>query len=515
MTAFAIVQARFHDCILPPERVRREPGTLAIEGNDFTTFLQTFDGPVTTFVPRRRRLAVMKTTLLTLILVAAPCRIIAGNGATENYVAHEWGTFTSVQGADGILIPWNPLETSKLPKFVYDWTKPGMNRLPSGVLNPGSKSAFVTLQRMETPVIYLYSETERRVDVAVRFPQGLITEWYPQATEIGPSSFPPGHVATALDGWVRQAGLNPHLTFASLFGKKGVPDSRIHWTQLRVLPAKGHAELSKALPTDVAGSHYLAARETDAAFLRVNSSETGKPAEQEKFLFYRGVANFKAPLSVTMGGGGEEWFQLRNTGTAELRHLFILNVQSGKGEFTQVDRLSGGELRSIHLAGKPNRAPLQEAADQLSQQMKEALSREGLYEREATAMVKTWRESWFEEEGVRVIYTLPRAWADEILPLTLDPKPRENVRVMVGRAEIIRPTTKWELLKQIVRYAEGDSAGKQQAITRVQGLRLGRFIQPAVQCVLGSHPSPEFSQAAWALLNAATKARDDKSLAAR
>jgi len=481
----------------------------------FTTFLQTFDGQVTTFVPGRRKLAAMKTILLSFVLAAVPCGILAGGESTEDYVAHEWGTFTSVQGADGILIPWKPLETTKLPGFVYDWSKPGFDRRPAGALNPGSKSAFVTLQRMETPVIYFYTKTERTVDVAVRFPQGLITEWYPQVSEIGPSSFPPGKVATTLDGWMQRTGLNPRIKLASRFGRKGVPDSRIHWRQLRVLPANDHADLANALASDTAGSNYFAARETDSAFLQVNPPAKGQAAEHEKFLFYRGVANFPTPLNVTLGGGREEWFQLRNRGTAQLRHLFILQVRNGTGKFARVDSLPAGESLGIDLAGEPDRAPLGEVVDRLSRQMKEALSGEGLYEPEAAAMVKTWRESWFEEEGARVIYTLPRAWTDEILPLTLDPKPSEIVRVMVGRAEVIRPTTKWVLLKQIVRYAEGDPAGKQQAIAKVNRLGLGRFIQPAVQAVLGTHPSQEFSQAAWELFNAATRPREDKALAAK
>src|SRR4051812_40035166 len=33
----------------------------------------------------------------------------------KGLVAHEWGTFTSVQGADGVLLPWQPLESSHLP----------------------------------------------------------------------------------------------------------------------------------------------------------------------------------------------------------------------------------------------------------------------------------------------------------------------------------------------------------------------------------------------------------------
>src|SRR5690242_7357014 len=44
------------------------------------------------------------------------------------FVAHEWGTFTSVQGGDGVLLDWRPLQSSQLPKFVYDWRRPGLNR---------------------------------------------------------------------------------------------------------------------------------------------------------------------------------------------------------------------------------------------------------------------------------------------------------------------------------------------------------------------------------------------------
>ncbi len=455
----------------------------------------------------------MKTTILSLILAAAPWHSFAGT--EEDYVAHEWGTFTSVQGADGVLLEWNPLESTQLPRFVYDWSKPGSNRLPAGGLRRDLKSRFVTLQRMETPVIYFYSDTERSVDVTVRFPQGLITEWYPQAREIGPSAFPPDKLGTALDGFVRQAGLKPQVNFATLFGKKGVPDSRIAWKEIRILPAKQHPKVTEAIPTDSAGSHYFAARETDAALVRVNAPERSKPAEHEKFLFYRGVANFRTPLNVSLGGAKEEWFLLRNTGAGELRHLFVLSVRKGQGKFTYADRLAPGESRSIEFDGQSNRSPLNEVITQLGQKMSAALIKEGLYKREAAAMVKTWREAWFEEEGLRVLYTLPRTWTDEILPLTLDPKPRELARVMVGRAEIIPPTIKWELLKQIVRYSEGDPAGRQQASDKVRDLGLGRFIQPAVEGVLGTHPSREFSKAAGELLTEATARRNHgKSLAA-
>jgi hypothetical protein len=152
----------------------------------------------------------------------------------------------------------------------------------------------------------------------------------------------------------------------------------------------------------------------------------------------------------------------------------------------------------------------------VSARMSEALQAEGLYRREADAMVKTWRASWFEEDGLRVFYVLPRQWTDDTLPLTLEPKPRELVRVMIGRAEIIPPSADWELLKQIVRYSQSDAPGRQGAIAGVRQLGLGRFLQPAVAKVLGNYPSREFSQAAREVLNAALAKRpNDASVASR
>src|SRR2546426_8454886 len=106
----------------------------------------------------------------TAVVAAATGMLIAAQPAAD-YVAHEWGTFTSVQGGDGVLLDWRPLESSRLPKFVYDWQNPGLNRRAAGNLAFG-KIGMLTLQRMETPVIYFYAEEKQAVDVAVKFPQG-------------------------------------------------------------------------------------------------------------------------------------------------------------------------------------------------------------------------------------------------------------------------------------------------------------------------------------------------------
>src|SRR5438067_10505692 len=40
--------------------------------------------------------------------------------AASGLVVHEWGTFTSIAGKDGVALEWRPLNgASDLPKFVY------------------------------------------------------------------------------------------------------------------------------------------------------------------------------------------------------------------------------------------------------------------------------------------------------------------------------------------------------------------------------------------------------------
>jgi hypothetical protein len=68
----------------------------------------------------------MKTNEIVAFFSTLPFCVALVSAAPGDYVAHEWGTFTSVQGADGVQTPWNPLITSDLPKFVHDvrsWMK--------------------------------------------------------------------------------------------------------------------------------------------------------------------------------------------------------------------------------------------------------------------------------------------------------------------------------------------------------------------------------------------------------
>jgi hypothetical protein len=385
----------------------------------------------------------------------------------SNYVAHEWGTFTSVQGSDGVLLDWRPLETSRLPKFVYDWTRPGPGRQGAGFL---PKGGLVALQRMETPVIYFYSKEQQNVEVSVQFPQGLITEWYPQASQVGPSS------------------------------NRGIRSGSAHWGNIEILPEKQNHDLAGALPFDSSGSHYFAARETDSDYLRSKfSGQTNHCWEEEKFIFYRGVGNFGSPLRVTLSTGDAA--VLENTGDQTIENLFVLQMKDRKGKFFHVASLVPGEPSNIILNSKASMSALETVSSQLGAQMCRALVQAGLYQREAAAMVKTWADSWFQEDGVRVLYLLPRAWTDRTLPLSLQPSPRELVRIMVGRTEVIMPEVQQNLANALSKANQGDSQAREEALAQFR--RLGRFGEPALRLATKG-ARPELNKVGWMLLEAAS-----------
>jgi hypothetical protein len=413
-----------------------------------------------TFGPSKRSTKIRNTQHATPSFVRAAILMAAvllahSSPASTNYTAHEWGTFTSVQGSDGNLLLWRPLQSSELPKFVHDFK--------FGASLVQAKGELTTLQRMETPVIYFYAREPMKVDVDVSFPKGFITEWYPNVTQLNPT-----HTVT-----------NGEMTAVQW-------ESRAIWRDLDILPDLKNTSSSQnyQLPQDSAGSHYFAARETSANFVRANIT-TNNTTELEKFIFYRGAGSFKTPLRVTLDTNSV--VTVENTSDQSLAHLFLLNIHDGQGAFAVLDELASSN--SVHwqqlsdASGEHwNRFDLPQFKTAIGSQVQAALTSAGLYPDEAQAMVNTWRDSWFTEEGVRVIYLLPRPWTDDILPLTLTPQPTELTRVMVGRAEIITPQVDTKLFQLVSAAQIGDTNAQAQALNELN--HLGRFSDPAMQLAM-------------------------------
>jgi hypothetical protein len=374
----------------------------------------------------------MRNTIRLAIVLGAMLVIVTGitiklrrtstaNASKENrLVVHEWGTFTSIAGKDGVALEWRPLNGSTdLPKFVHTM-QDGL-----GLRHARSKAEMSALVRMETPVVYFYSNEEMNVSAEVNFPKGKITEWYPQARSV---------------------------------------DAGINWGSLKLAPGAAFN-----LPADYSDNHYYAARETDATPVQVCGS-SGKTAEQEKFLFYRGVGSFDLPLTVKLTN---DRLNLGNRSKEGISRLIVFENRNGKVGYRITDNFSG-EITS-------ERPPLDKNLDALIQDLRQTLISSGLYEKEADAMIKTWRNSWFEE-GLRVFYVLPRGTTDATLPLKIDPQPTELVRVLIGRTEVITPEMQKAVKKEVSRLNSPSPKIREEARLAIQ--KLGRFYEPILKRIV-------------------------------
>jgi hypothetical protein len=364
----------------------------------------------------------MRKHLSALILLAgalvATTALPQGSTPTDSLVVHEWGTFTSVAGPDGKAVEWTPFSgPSDLPCFVTLLNPTSLKTGPKGYL-PTVKATV----RMETPVLYFYASREQTINAKVRFPHGLITEWYPHG------SVPPVPAMTAL---------------ANMTGG-------IEWKDVKVSPGA-----KTPFPVEAGKSHYYAARETDASPVQVG-------AQHEKFLFYRGVASFPVALSATVKSN--RTIDVQNTGGDDIRTM-VLFESDGKRVGYRVLR---GAPRHVTLAPPALTSNL----DSLRQDLEALLVGHGLYRREAKAMVETWRDSWFEQ-GTRLFYLLPQSSVDSILPLKVDPQPAEVVRVFVGRLEIITSAMQTEV----------EQALRRNDLTTLT--RYGRFLEPITAAISG------------------------------
>jgi hypothetical protein len=313
-------------------------------------------------------------------------------------------------------------------------------------------------QKLETPVLYFYGDPGTRVEVRVDFPKGIISEWFPQARRFSP---PPALPWQHLEPVVPAGG---SMTWnIELLGIK--PD------------------YPRVEPDDIwAPSRYVAATPLRSApALGANGEEIddpnhiflkGDPVPQvERFIFYRGVAAFDVPVRVSWTR--DQRMVVHNDSSDEIPAVFVIRSGGpGKGgEILELGALSAGSSRSVEIPSiQSEEAQFLDEAPALVQAK---LADTGLYPDEAWAMVDTWTRSYFLHDGLRILYIAPRAWADDLLPISIVPEPAELVRTFVGRIEVLSPAEEQEVVQWIGRHAE---SGFADLTTFVQ--RFGRFSEP-------------------------------------
>jgi hypothetical protein len=375
---------------------------------------------------------------ITLILVLAVVALRPAMGAEPGELrVHEWGTFTSVVGSDGVALAGLETEEEPLPGFVHSLGAPA-----AGTKGIGWPVQGVTI-KMETPVLYFYAARETAVNVRVGFHGGSISQWYPQRTG--------GEQAPQLSAG-QQVG---PVDFSRGY------DGKIEW-RATVLP-RGTNERPTPRPADET-PQWPRARVASANLVR------GANGETEGFLFYRGVGSFALPLAVRAERGG---VVVANRGGEEIPFVFVYEK---RGVFPQgvvwwSGRLDRGETKTVPLL--KSRGDIA-ARPVVEETFPRALQAAGLTGEEARAMLATWHESYFGREGLRVFWIVPRSFTDAILPLAIEPRPRKIERVLVGRTEVLTAEFESVLMREFAQNGgERWSGGRFFSAFRERVQRLG------------------------------------------
>lgn len=220
----------------------------------------------------------------------------------------------------------------------------------------------------DKPVVFLYADLETEVTLTVRTPRGRPWLYYPSAT-IGRSR---GELALRFTG--------------------------------RALPVDAALPAGLAYPTPPSGHWWSYLRGVGAS-----PFVTADRREAERFLFYDGVAPF--PRGFTRARGA-------------------LVPIAGSAP-TVAWRVLGREVEHLQIAGTSMRRAATMPVTALRAQLHAALVQAGLTPAEAESLLLTWHAALVQPGGARLIWLLPRASYDAMLPLEITPAPRELVRVGV------------------------------------------------------------------------------------
>jgi len=359
---------------------------------------------------------------------------------------HEWGTFTVLSGSNGFQVPWYATynDLARLPDFV----SPGMS----------GKSGFATI-RMETPVIYFYPEKQQKVTVDVSFTGGTISETFPHS----------------IGGKIE---VNPGPMMISMKG---------HWSGTLLPPTDkdaiaGIPAILKKDPLEP----YGAAREVPDAWI-FQSDVKEIPGlqvqphfpQQEKFIFYRGAGNTQIPIYASTDGGSAT---VTNNCNGTISFAVALRVRDGKASWAQLPPIAAAPTgdepalnRSQVFFPQPDRS-LDEVESELAGVWKKALADDGLTTAEASAMVETWRKTWFRENGDRILSLVPEKTVDAMLPLKITPVPEKTTRVFVARIEMLSPDRE----EQLISLMNSTQAVDGKDFEKFKSLGLGRFGNGAI-----------------------------------
>lgn len=354
---------------------------------------------------------------------------VQGTEDPKAIAVHEWGTFTSMLGSSGRPLEGLHHEEEALPSFVHARSPDsvgmkGLETPPTGVT-----------QKLETPVLYFYTQTAQAVSVHVDFPQGIVSQWFPNAAAFQP----------AIGGFTTVSG------------------GSMDW-QAQLKPGLG------GFPAVAAADIWAPSRNVASVPVQIGD-------ESEQFIFYRGLGTFAVPFGATAQADGS--ISIKNDSPDAIQNVFLLRLYPSGGVVVELGGLGAHQARAnIVPPAASAAANVEEYVADASTRVAAALVKSGLQKDEARAMVDTWSKSYFRGQGLRLLYIVPRTWTDKLLPITITPRPAALVRTLVGRVELLTPADEQQLMSVVQQAAA--SAMSASALAA----QLGRFAEPKLRRAL-------------------------------
>lgn len=348
----------------------------------------------------------------------------------DRLVVHEWGTFLTMNGSNGVTLDGMYHEEHALPAFVHARSKEQLVRHEVDL-------------KGETPVIYFYTNRRQPVTVKVDFPHGIWTQWYPQAEQV--------------------------LPIQAYTEKEATGESSITWSAW-LIPAR-EEKAPAGVPKTAPDALWNYARDVDAAYVHTSEKEA------DRFLFYRGLGTAALPLRFRSDAGGT--LSLNAADPITLSHLFVVRVEQGRGAYRYIPNLTAGSSLTNVIPDMSNAQPLADFTRSIGDSLADKLAACGLYPKEARAMVNTWTNSYFKTDGIRVLYVLPQEWTDQFIPMDISPRPASLVRVIVGRNELLLPEREQKVEHAVLDLLSSDPTVRARGFATLQDQ--GRYLEPILR----------------------------------
>ena len=382
-------------------------------------------------------------------------------------VVHEWGSMQHHIGTATSEFDLIGEDQSDLPSFVKVWAD-------QPVMGP---------RIMKKPILYFYTQQKLKVNVTVRFPEGVLTQWYPDVSYFTPQR----------DGQVRPGNNQAPLP----------RNGALAWQQIELNP---ETKTSRFAKVDKNHPWWHTARDTDATPIHV-TNRIGRGAQQaqtvERFLFYRGAGSYTPMVLPTRKKPGADLSVRVPFSQIDLRGVFLVRVNDSGATITHAPVLRAEG--TMQLAGPDATKPIDQAAKTAKDQLVESLEAAGLFPKEAAGLVKIWGDDMFTTPGERLLYLMPSNEVERMLPLDIQPAPSQTVRTLIAWVELSTPEAEKRIMDLVNKLGSNDEKERNAAEAELRSL--DRFAESILQRVAGTTKDQDVKQRIEQILSALKQER--------